>query len=179
MSKFGIVLVAALAIWGGSVLASGLANKFNDPQIAKIAYVAGEVDIEAAQQALGKTQNPEVKAFAQDMIRDHTAINDQASALLKKLHIVPRETDVSKYMAKHAEEVRNEIGKLNGADFDRAYMQNEMNYHLQVDFTLENKLIPETTNSQLKDLLTAALNTFKGHEQRAQTLAASLKNTAP
>lgn len=180
MNKPGIVVVlAALEIFGGSAIASGLAGKFNDPQIAKIAYVAGEVDIEAAQQALGTTQNPEVKAFAQDMIRDHTAINDRALALLKTLHIAPRSTDVSRYMASHAEEVRKEIGKLSGADFDRAYMQNEMNYHLQVDFTLEKKLIPETANPQLKDLLTAALDTFKGHEQRAQTLAASLKKTAP
>jgi putative membrane protein len=179
MSKFGIVLIAVFAMFSSSALASGLANKFNDPQIAKIAYVAGEVDIEAAQQALGKTQSPEVKAFAQDMIRDHTAINDQVLALLKKLHVAPRDTDVSRYMVKHAEEVRSELGKLNGADFDRAYMQNEVNYHLQVDFTLEKKLIPEITDPELKALLATALTTFKGHEQRAEKLVASLKTAAP
>jgi predicted outer membrane protein len=46
-----------------------------DPQIAHIAYTAGQIDIKAAKQALGKSQNKDVKAFAEEMVRDHEAVN--------------------------------------------------------------------------------------------------------
>jgi putative membrane protein len=52
------------------------AAKLTDPQIAHIAYTAGVLDIKAAKLALKKTKNPDVKTFAQDMVRDHTSVND-------------------------------------------------------------------------------------------------------
>jgi putative membrane protein len=58
--------------------------KPTDPQIAHIAYTAGQLDIEAAKQVLAKSKNKEVRAFANDMVRDHTAVNKQALALVKK-----------------------------------------------------------------------------------------------
>jgi len=36
-----------------------------DPQIAHIAYTAGLLDVEAGKQALEKSQNKDVRAFAQ------------------------------------------------------------------------------------------------------------------
>ena len=41
-----------------------------DPQIAHIAYTAGQIDIAAADLALNKTHNKAVKAFAEEMVRD-------------------------------------------------------------------------------------------------------------
>jgi putative membrane protein len=54
-----------------------------------IAYTAGEIDIKAAEQALQKSKNKEVRAFAEDMICDHKAVNEQALALVKKLKVTP------------------------------------------------------------------------------------------
>ena len=71
-----------------------------DPQIAHIAYTAGDIDIEAAKQALEKSKNKEVRDFANDMVRDHTAVNDQALALVKKLNVTPEDNDTSKALAK-------------------------------------------------------------------------------
>ena len=58
-----------------------------DPQIAHIAYTAGAIDIEAGKQALTKSKNTDVRAFASEMVRDHQAVNDQALALVKKLGV--------------------------------------------------------------------------------------------
>ena len=86
----GGMLGAAFAVL---VLASGMAAaqpaKPNDAQIAHIAYTAGEIDIKAAQQALQKSRNREVREFAQQMVRDHRAVNKQALALVKKLNVTP------------------------------------------------------------------------------------------
>ena len=69
--------VAVIAVLTSPALAQGA--KPTDPQIAHVAYTAGVIDINAAKQALNKSSNKEVKQFAQDMVRDHEAVNKQAS----------------------------------------------------------------------------------------------------
>ena len=80
----------ALALTAAPALAEDA--KPNDAQIAHIAYTAGAIDIKAAQLALQKSKNKEVRDFAENMVHDHTAVNDQALALVKKLKVTPRTT---------------------------------------------------------------------------------------
>ncbi len=85
---FAAMLVLPVAAWGQ-------AQKPNDAQIAHIAYTAGQIDINAANQALAKATNPDVKAFAAEMARDHQAVNDKALALVKKLDVTPQDNPTS------------------------------------------------------------------------------------
>ena len=117
--------------------------KPTDPQIAHIAYTAGVIDIAAAKQALAKTSNKEVKSFAEDMVRDHEAVNKQALVLVKKLNVTPEDNDTSQTLSKNAADKLAELGKLRGAAFDKAYVANEVAYHKAVDGALETTLIPE------------------------------------
>lgn len=78
---------------------------------------ANMAEIEAGKLAVSKTQNAEVKAFAQQMIDDHTrALNDVTQLAQNKGVILPTEPD-SKHKAMAAK-----LGKMEGAAFDRAYM---------------------------------------------------------
>ena len=71
---------AVLSISTVGLFAQGGA-KPTDPQIAHIAYTAGQLDIEAAQQALKMSQNKEVRAFAEQMVKDQTAVSKMALRL--------------------------------------------------------------------------------------------------
>jgi putative membrane protein len=164
---------AIIGMLGGTALAQGA--KPTDPQIAHIAYTAGVIDINAAKQAISKTSNKEVKAFAEDMARDHEAVNKQALDLVKKLKVTPEDNDTSKALSKQASDKLAELGKLNGAAYDKAYIENEVAYHKAVDSALETQLIPSATNPELKSLLQTGLKIFQGHEQHAEHVAASLK----
>ena len=166
-------LFSALLLASVTVLAQGA--KLTDPQIAHIAYTADQIDIEAAQQALQKSTNKDVIAFAQDMERDHKAVNDQALALVRKLNVTPEDNDTSKTLTKQATAKHDELAKLSGAAFDKAYIDNEVAYHKTVDSALQNTLIPSASNPQLKDLLTTGLKIFQGHEQHAEHVAAEFK----
>lgn len=161
------------------VLSSGMAAaqpaKPNDAQIAHIAYTAGEIDIRAAQQALRKSRNREVREFARDMVRDHTAVNRQALALVRKLHVAPQDNPTSRALLKQATDEREKLARLNGPAFDRAYAQNEVAYHQAVNKALETTLIPSASNPELKSLLETGLKIFQGHEQHAEQVAAALK----
>jgi len=165
--------IAAVCLLSSPALAQGA--KLTDPQIAHIAYTAGEIDIKAAKQALDKASNKEVKQFAQDMVRDHEAVNKQALALVKKLKVTPEDNGTSRALSKQAADKLAELGKLKGADFDKAYIANEVAYHKTVDGALETQLIPSAGNAELKGLLQTGLKIFQGHEQHAEHVAADLK----
>jgi putative membrane protein len=166
--------IAAICLLGGVALAQDAA-KPTDPQIAHIAYTAGQLDIEAAKQALQKSNNKDVRAFAEDMVRDHTAVNKQALDLVKKLNVTPEDNDTSHALAKQAADKRAELAKLSGAEFDRAYVANEVAYHKTVNGALETTLIPSASNPELKSLLQTGLKIFQGHQRHAEHLAATLK----
>ena len=151
------------------------ADKPTDPEISHIAYSAGVIDVEAAKLALSKTGNADVKAFAQSMQKDHEAVNDMALALVKKLNVTPQDNATSQALTKAAEEKRTELGKLDGAAFDKAYIDNEVAYHKQVNGALETLLIPAAQNGELKSLLETGLKLFQGHQQHAEHVAAGLK----
>ena len=165
--------IAALSLLSSAAMAQ--AAKPTDPQIAHIAYTAGVIDIDAAKQALGKASTKEVKAFAQDMVRDHEVVNKQALDLVKKLKVTPEDNDTSKTLSKQAADKLAELNKLKGAEYDKAYVANEVAYHKAVNGALETLLIPSATNPELKSLLQTGLKIFQGHQQHAEQVAASLK----
>lgn len=86
--------LAALLLLGAAPLAQA-ADKPTDPQIAHIAYTAGVIDVEAAKQAIKKSKTKEVVDFANDMVRDHEAVNAQALELVKKLKVTPEDNATS------------------------------------------------------------------------------------
>jgi putative membrane protein len=151
------------------------ADKPSDAQIAHIAYTGGSIDIKNAKLALTKSKNADVRAFANDMLRDHTAVNDKALALVKKLHVTPKDNATSKSLVKQQDDERAKLSKLSGAAFDKAYIDNEVAFHKTVIGALETTLIPSAQNAELKNLLQTGVKIFQGHEQHAEQLASSLK----
>ena len=88
MSNLKTALLTAVALISTVGIAHAQAG-LNDLEIAHAAYTADVIDIEYANIALAKTKNPEVRGFAELMIRDHTAVNEGAAALLAKLKVKP------------------------------------------------------------------------------------------
>ena len=165
---------AALAlVLPGAALAQGA--KPNDAQIAHIAYTAGNIDIAAAKQALGKSHDKAVLDFAKEMVRDHTAVNDKALALVKKLGVTPQDNPTSASLSSGAKAKLDEFAKLKGKAFDKAYVTNEVAYHKTVNGALETTLIPSAQNPELKSLLQTGLKLFQEHQHHAEMLAATLK----
>jgi putative membrane protein len=171
---FPRLLAASAALMLGSGIAMAQAAKPNDAEIAHIAYTAGQIDIKAAKLALQKSKNKEVRAFAQDMVRDHTAVNRQALALVKKLKVKPEDNATSKSLSQQAQGTEASLKKLSGPAFDKAYADNEVEYHKTVNGALESTLIPSASNPELKELLQTGLKIFQGHQQHAEQVAKSL-----
>lgn len=146
----------------------------SDPQIAGIVVAANQIDVDAGKLAKSRTKNKEVRQFAQLMITDHTAVNKQASALVKKLKVKPEESDTSRSLKQGAKENMANLKELKGADFDRAYTDHEVAYHQQVLDAIDKVLIPSAQNAELKDLITKVRPAIAAHLDHAKMVQSAL-----
>ena len=161
----------ALASSGASAQSAGP----NDAQIAAIVVTANQVDIDAGKLAQSKSGNKEVKEFAQRMITDHTGVNKAAVELVTKLKVKPEENATSKSLKTGGDETLRRLEGLKGAEFDRAYVANEVTYHQTVLDALDKTLIPSAKNEELKALLVKVRPAFVAHLEHAKHIQASFK----
>ena len=147
----------------------------NDLEIAHVAYTADNIDIRYAHLALALSNNPDIHAFANTMIRDHTAVNEQALALLEKLNAAPEDNFLSQSLEQGAQDIVNELSQLRGAEFDKRYADNELAYHKAVNDLVENAFIPNIENGEVKALFETGLTIFKGHEGHAEQMVSQLQ----
>jgi putative membrane protein len=139
-----------------------------------IAVVADTVDIDAGKLAAEKSTNPKVKHFAELMVRDHTSVNKKATALAKKLNVTPEESDTSRSLKSDGDKNLEKLRGLSGAEFDKAYIDNEVTYHEAVIRTVNELLIPNTKNAELKSLLESAKPIFASHLNHAKQIQSSM-----
>ena len=165
---------ADMAGSAGSAAGSAAAATLTDPQIAAIVVAANQVDIDAGKLAAKKTKNAEVKKFAELMVKDHTAVNKSAVDLVTKLKVTPEETDTSKSLTAGGADSRAKLEKLEGAEFDKAYVDNEVAYHEAVINVLKTQLIPSAQNADLKAALTGVAPAFDAHLAHAKQVQESL-----
>jgi putative membrane protein len=145
-----------------------------DAQIAAIVVAANSVDIEAGKLAQSKTKSKQVREFADSMVRDHTAVNNAAVALVTKLGVTPEENDTSRGLTSSGEQTRARLNGLSGKAFDSEYINNEVAYHKLVIDALDNTLIPNAQNAELKETLVKVRPSFVAHLSHAEHLQASL-----
>lgn len=145
-----------------------------DPQIAMIAVVANNIDIDAGKLAIEKAQDKSVKELAEMMVRDHTTVNDQVNALAKKLGVSPQESAISTSLKSDADKTMEKLKKLSGTQFDKAYVENEVKFHTAVIDVVDKSLIPNAKNAELKSLLETSRPIFVAHLEHAKNVQTSL-----
>jgi len=150
------------------------AQTVSDAQIASIVVTANQVDIDAGKLAASKGTNPEIKKFGQQMVADHTAVNKQATALVTKLKVTPEDNATSQSLKAGGEKNIANLESLKGAEFDKAYIDNEVTYHQAVIDAIDKTLIPSAQNAELKALLVKVRPAFVAHLEHAKMIQSSL-----
>jgi putative membrane protein len=173
MTKLSAIFtMAVFTLMSSASFAQGAPN---DAQIAGIVVAANTVDINAGTLAKSKATDKQVKDFAQHMITDHTGSNKQAVALVKKLKVTPEGSDTSKKLKSDGAATEAKLKGMKGAEFDKAYIDNEVAYHQVVLDAMDKTLIPDAKNEELKDLLEKTRPVIADHLQMAKQIQASMK----
>ena len=146
----------------------------SDANIAAIVVVANQADIDNGELALEKGVDERVRAFGRQMVEAHTAVNQAAGELVGELGVTPEANDVSRSIADGQAAERERLSKLSGAEFDRAYIANEVAYHEAVIDAVDNVLIPSAQNEQLKQTLIDVRPAFVSHLEQARSIEEEL-----
>jgi putative membrane protein len=149
--------------------------RISDANIAAVVVAANNADIAYANMALNKAVSDEVKAFAQRMIADHNGVNKAAVDLVTRLGVTPVETSISLDLRDKAEVIRDRLRNNDGANFDRAYIANEIEYHEDLLKTIDQTLLPSATNTELRELLRTTRPAVAAHLEHARRIRPTLK----
>ena len=149
--------------------------QLTDPEIASVAVTANQVDVGYALIALKKSKDASILEFAKTMKNDHLSVIDMATKLVKKLGVTPKTNAVTKSLLDGSAKMKKSLHAKSGKAFDKAYIDNEVTYHQAVIEVVQNTLIPQAQNAELKSLLEKVLPTLKTNLEHAKMVQAALK----
>ena len=139
-----------------------------DTTFAMKAAQGGMAEVKFGQLAVEKASNPDVKAFGQKMVDDHTKLNDQMKQVASAENMtLPTDIDGKDQAA------YDKLSKLSGADFDKAYIKGMVKDH-STDVKEFQKEANGGKDPQLKQLASTALPILQSHLQMAKETEAKL-----
>jgi len=122
----------------------------------------GVAEVELGKMAAERAKSDEVKKFAQRMVDDHSKANDQLKTIAESKGItLPSEPGAQE------KATMKRLEKLNGAAFDRAYMQAMVGDHVK-DVNEFKKESNSGRDPQVKSFASSTLPTLEEHLQQAR-----------
>jgi putative membrane protein len=150
------------------------AATWSDANIFALLDEANAADSSAGSIAATKGTAAAVRTFAKDMMRDHHTLRTQGAALAKKLNVTPAAPgdDPVPNMAQTETNTLNSTAK--GKDFDKAYIDAEVDAHKAV-LDLATKAAGQTQTTELKNLIQKAAPVIKAHLDKAEAIQKTLQ----
>lgn len=162
---------------GGSAASPGkgaatTVSRADQNMMKEIAY-ANLSEIEAGKIAQSKSQNDQVKNFAQRMIDDHTRAQQELQQLADAKGVkLPTEPD-----AKHKKEAQK-LQAMSGEQFDKMYMERGGLTDHRATHQLLSRVQARATDPDLKSLASKTLPTIDQHLGMAQEVRSDAKSGA-
>jgi putative membrane protein len=140
------------------------------------ATAANMAEINEAKVAEKKATNAQVKAFARQMVTDHEAMLKDAKSLATKLNAqADTANGDAKDLLKDAnDELKELTDKAAGADWDKEFIEKEVDGHQHVLDKLQDAA-KNTTDPDLRAALEKATGKVQQHLTKAQDIQAKLK----
>ena len=166
-----LALCAPLAFAGDSANADkGIGVTLNDAEVIQVLHVANAAEIKAAQNAKTQAKSPKVKEFAEQMIKDHTAMDRKVKDLEQKLNLKPQDSALSRTLQAKANAAIASLKPMSGEAFDEAYILSQVSMHGDVKESIRDSLLPSAQNAELKALVQEAAPKIDMHLQHAERL---------
>jgi putative membrane protein len=172
------IFVVAMIMLAGTINTSIVraADGPSDPQIVGIVLAADQIDIDYGKIALSKSKNKAIREFAERMVTDHSAVQKSVTELASKLKVKGEDSPTSESLKKGAVDITGKLNSLNGKEFDKFYIDNEVGYHKAVTDAVATVLIPNAQNAELKSALEGAQPLFLKHLEHARMVQSGNSN---
>jgi len=153
---------------------TGCGQKLSDSENVHVLSTANAGEAQMAKLALEKSANPAVKEFAEKMIADHEKLDADTKDLATRENITPSPNKVSENLQKDVNELIAKLREKSGADFDKAFIDANIDAHKKVISEVEKNLIPNAQNPALKQALNDARPKLQQHLDHAEALKKQL-----
>lgn len=150
------------------------AAKLSDGEIAAVESAANQGEIAMAQLANKTSKNAQVKSFASMMVKDHTEADTKAKKIGQTAKITPTENEVSSKVKSDGDATMTTLKAAKGAEFDRAYMDAQVKAHTDVLSAIDDKLLPNVQNAELKKHLEDVRTHVAHHLEKAKEISQAL-----
>ena len=179
-SAAGRVDSATTAMAHDSANHSKMAGAWTNDHIFGFAHNANNGEIALGKLASTKATNSHVKAFGAEMVKDHQAMMKDAHAMMTKVNASADSTwDDAKDLANDGQEKLKELtGKEKGADWDKNYIESQVDMHRRVLDKLQDA-VKNNTDTTLTASLSKTAAKVQEHLTKAQSIKAGLDNTKP
>lgn len=148
-------------------------SRMDTEEFAKKAAAAGAAEVQAGKLGAEKATNPQVRAYAQRMVTDHTKANKELMSAAKAKNIEVRsEPDLTHKAVLE----KLELQKAD-ADFDHDLMQQMVRDHEKVIELYENASTCTDVDPEFREMAKEKLPTLKEHLQEAKRLVTQLSET--
>lgn len=139
-----------------------------DRGFAEEAAMGGLAEVQLGKLAQSNAQNADVKKFAERMVTDHGKANDELMSIMGQKGI-PSPTELK---GKHKSNY-DRLAKLNGAEFDRAYMNAMVKDH-ETDVKAFERESNNGKDPDLKAFASKTLPTLQEHLKMARDTQSKL-----
>src|SRR6185503_14612404 len=130
--------------------------------------------VEQGTLAQSKAKDSRVKKFAAMMVVDHSQAKRQQADLIQRLGITAIDTKKSAAITEESNRTLESLRALSRNEFDRAYIDVQVDAHQKVIDSFDNELIPNTKNSEFKAALVEFRPMVESHLREAQEIQQSL-----
>jgi putative membrane protein len=133
------------------------------------AIAAGKLEVDLAKLALQQSNDPQIKQFAQDVIRDHSKLDKQLMEQKGE-----ERGERRPMLDRENRRIMDQFTQLRGPEFDRAYVRQAVKAH-EMAVSLFEKEAKSGQNAALKSLAESTLPTLKEHLKSAQDLGRNVQ----
>jgi len=158
-----IGLVSAMSI-GTPAFARGMGMSAQD--FVSKASVANEFEIESSKLALEKSQNEDVKKFAQSMIDDHTQTGDK---LEKTLESSKSKVQATEELDNKHQKMMDKLQNTASKNFDSQYLAMQKNAHLEA-VSIFSAYAKHGKDKALKNFASDTLPALKSHLKHVENV---------
>ena len=170
-----LVLLAVVA--AGCVHLNTDTARFEDPEIAMVMRIVNLNEVREGELAREKAAEPAVREFATMMVTEHSATSSKIESALFKANIASDDSPLSKQLDAESGSATERLRALAGRDFDRAYMQRQIEVHQNVLNLIDTKLMPQAKKKVVKEQLNLLKAGVQQHLARAQQVAKAIPTT--
>jgi putative membrane protein len=160
-----VLSMVVVGVWGSGVRGDDRTEMPLDDNFLIKAATCENAEIEAAKLADKHAASPKVKEFANRMAKDHRQNYDKMGEVLKN-----RKIGVVAGLEKDVKAELDRLGKLNGAEFDREFLQCTIKGHKHAIAMFENQA-KNGKNEEIRTFAKNSLSTLRDHLKHAEELA--------